>query len=100
MNIYSQAYYNEMYNVCKYMPTYQELLHEVRMRKTKASRSRMLNSDLKFAKDTFKDLQEAVTHRGGMLHGAIHTNKDISKYSLFIHHLETLIILNKEGVLG
>ena len=100
MNIFSQAYYNEMYNVCKYMPTYQELMQYVREKKSKSSRSRMLNSDLKFAKDTFNDLQEAVTHRGGMLHGAIHTKKDLSKYALHIHHLETLIILNKEGVLG
>jgi hypothetical protein len=100
MNIYSQAYYNEMYNVTKYMPTYLELLQEVREKKTKSSRSRMLNKYFKDAEDVFQDLQEAVTHRGGMLHGAVHTNRDIKKYVKHISDLENLIMLNKEGKLG
>ena len=94
---FPQSYYNEMYNVTKYLPTFEELLEEVNERTTKSSRSRMLNNELKGALEMLNDLQDAVQNHRGMLFGAVHTSKDVLKYNQYIAHVHKCIELNKNN---
>jgi len=94
---FTQEYYNETYNVTKYLPTYEELLEEVFQRTTKSSRSRMLNNELKGALEMYNDLKDAVENHNGRLFGAVHTKKDVLKYLEYIAHVLKCIELNKNN---
>jgi hypothetical protein len=94
---FTQEYYNETYNVTKYLPTFEELLEEVNQRTTKSSRSRMLNNELKGAIDMLNDLNDAVENHNGMLFGAKHNRADIRKYEKYVDNIYMCIERNQNN---
>jgi hypothetical protein len=88
MALFDQSYYDEQYNVTKYLPTFQHLVEYYNERNGKASKTRFINIELQDANDKRTDLIKALKDRpDGMLHGARHTYRDLKKLENYIEDI-------------
>jgi hypothetical protein len=91
MALFDQSYYDEQYNVTRWLPTFTELVEYYNERKGKASKTRLINEFLKGSYETREDLVKALeTRDNGMLHGARHTYRDLKKLD---KHIEDILKL-------
>jgi hypothetical protein len=91
MGLFDQSYYDEQYNVTRWIGTFQDLLECYNERKGKASKTRFINIELQDANDKRTDLIKALKDRpDGMLHGARHTYRDLQKLE---NHIENILKL-------
>ena len=79
------------FNVTKYLPVNSELIAMYEQRNSKASKTRFINQELKEARETLKDLENALGKNWkGLLHGAWHTQSDLIKLQQHINNIENL----------
>ena len=79
------------FNVTRWLPTLPELVEMYNQRRGKSSKTRFINECLKESNETRGDLADALaTSPVGMLHGATHTRKDLTKLDKHIENLLTL----------
>jgi hypothetical protein len=91
MGLFNQSYYDEQYNVTRWLGTFQDLVESYNERKGKASKTRFINIELQDAYDKREDLVKALeTRDNGMLHGARHTYRDLKKLD---KHIENILKL-------
>jgi hypothetical protein len=91
MALFDQSYYDEQYNVTKWLGTFESLVEYYNERKGKASKTRFINIELQDAYDKRADLVKALKDRpDGMLHGARHTYRDLKKLD---NHIENILKL-------
>ncbi len=91
MGLFDQSYYDEQYNVTRWLGTFQDLLECYNERKGKASKTRFINIELADAYDKRADLVKALeTRDNGMLNGARHTYRDLKKLD---KHIENILKL-------
>jgi hypothetical protein len=91
MALFDQSYYDEQYNVTKWLGTFESLVEYYNERKGKASKTRFINIELQDAYDKRADLIKALKDRpDGMLHGARHTYRDLQKLD---KHIENILKL-------
>lgn len=79
------------FNVTRWLPTLPELVEMYKQRRGKSSKTRFVNECLKESNETRQDLFNALsTSPVGMLHGAMHTSRDLAKLDQHINNLLTL----------
>ena len=90
MGLFDQSYYNEQYNVTRYLGTFEDLVEYYNERKGKASKTRFINIELEDAKEKRESVYNALKRGDGMLHGARHTYRDLKKLD---NHIENILKL-------
>jgi hypothetical protein len=87
MGLFDQSYYNEQYNVTRYLGTFEDLVEFYNDKKSKSSKTRFLNIELADAYDKREGVANALKRGDGMLHGAIHTYRDLKKLDIYIENI-------------
>lgn len=90
MALFDQSYYNEQYNVTRYLGTFEDLLEFYNEKKSKSAKTRFLNIELEDANDKRESVYNALKRGDGMLHGARHTYRDLKKLD---NHIENILKL-------
>ena len=87
MGLFDQSYYDEQYNVTRYLGTFEDLVEFYNEKKSKSAKTRALNIELEDAKEKREGVANALKRGDGMLHGARHTYRDLKKLDIYIENI-------------